>query len=254
MQLGLDMFQETMQLQLIELRVEEGPFYCLEELPFHSSNGKAIIFLHGIGENRSGMNYLFHEMSEKLTSEGFAVYRFDLAGCGESSLKLSFQLWQKQLTAVIEYLEKYQAIHLIARGLSTFLLPKSQSGHIAIGPIADHYFHEQYPQIPIEQNDVLWIPQIEDLPNREKEYFWFGLGAEAGCLGGFVLTKEFLKEIERAIFPIPQEWTVIYSGKEWPYALPTWAHILPGCHPLFFYQQDRTLLCNKLIRLLNDFN
>lgn len=251
MQLGLEVYQKTMLSQLIEFQVEEGLFYCLEEFSSHVSNGKAIVFLHGLGENRSGLNYLFHELSEKLASDGFTVYRFDLAGCGESSLPLSFQLWREQLAVVEKYLEKYRAIHLIARGISSYLLPKYQSGNIAIGPIVDHYFREQYPQIPVEMDEKVWIPQMGVPFDLERDYFWFGLGVEAGCLGGFYLTKEFLIELQQAIFPIPKEWTVIYSGNDWPYSLPFWAHLLCECHPLFIYQDDRMMLYNKLTRLLN---
>lgn len=251
MQRGLEVSQKTMQSQLIEFRLEEGLFYCLEEFSSHASNGRAIVFLHGLGENRSGLNYLFHELSEQLTSDGFAVYRFDLAGCGESSLPLSFQLWRKQLTAVEKYLEKFQAIHLVARGVSSYLLPKDQMGHIAIGPIVSHFFCEYYPQIPIEQHDKWWIPQINESSSPERDCFWFGLGIEAGCLGGFYLTRKFLIELQQAIFPIPNEWTIIYSGNNWPYSLPSWAHLLSECHPLFVYQDDRVILYNQLTRLLN---
>ncbi len=251
MQLGLEVSQKTMLSQLIEFQVGAGAFYCLEELPSHLPNGKAIVFLHGLGENRSGLNYLFHEMSERFTSDGFAVYRFDLAGCGESSLPLLFQVWREQLAVVVNYLEKYQAVHLIARGVSSYLLPKYQTGNIAIGPIVAHYFCEQYPQIPVEQHEKVWIPQTDASCNLERDYFWFGLGVEAGCLGGFYLTKEFLIELEQAIFPIPKEWSVIYSGKHWPHSLPSWAHLLSECHPLFVYQDDRAVLYNKLTGLLN---
>lgn len=247
------MYVEIMQPKLIELNAcEIGSFYCLEEKSIGLPNGRAIVFLHGLGENRAGLNYLFHELSLGLRREGYAVYRFDLAGCGESKLGLSIHTWKTQVDALLYLLGSYDKIHFISRGVSSLLIPQnySTSVNVAIGPLMSTLFLQQYTKIPIEHRNDLWVP-LPEIPPIEREYFWYSLGVEAGCLGGFYLPNKFLEELNQFTGYSNKGCKTIISGKDWPVALPTDADYLPDCHPLFFFQKDRRILLNKLIRTLS---
>jgi hypothetical protein len=239
--------------QLLELSVPNGgSFYCLEETPLFESNGRAVIFLHGLGENRTGLNYLFHELSRGLTAEGFVVYRFDLGGRGESELPLSLSIWKKQLECVKTLLkERYSKIHLIARGAASLLLPSTLNPiHIAIGPVIVDFFLKQYLSISVEECKKNWIPKADINRCSKRDYFWTLLGVEAECLGGFYISRAFLTEMRNALNPIPKEWAVIYAGKGCPISIPSHANYLPDCHPLFFHENDRKILLKKIIEIL----
>ena len=43
-----------------------------------------IIFLHGLMDDRNGINYMSIQHAKYLTAAGYIVYRFDFRGCGES--------------------------------------------------------------------------------------------------------------------------------------------------------------------------
>lgn len=255
MQNGLAMSVKEAR-SLIELKAglsDPCSFYCLEEQPIGSPNGKAIIFLHGLGENRTGLNYLFHELSLGLRTEGYAVYRFDLAGCGESSLHPSIKIWKDQLESIKNFTRKYTHVHMISRGVSSILLPlKDHSVNIAIGPISETLFNKQLPLIPVEEHLHLWIPAAEQKMTSETESFWSGLGVEAGCLGGFYLPKTFIEELKLCIFPTPSEVKVILPGRTSHIPLSSQTYHLPDCHPLFFPMKDRRILLNKIKEILNN--
>ncbi len=236
---------------LVQLTLsDKHSFYCLEEGPIRSSNRKAVIFLHGLGENRTGLNYLFHELSLGLRSLGYAVYRFDLAGCGESSLDFSINIWRDQLEAVKNLGQKYSQVHLISRGISRVLLSQSDKNiNIAIGSISRALFYQQIPLIRLEEHPDKWIPSEEKKMSPETESFWSGLGVEAGCMGGFYLPKTFIEELKHCISLPQQKVEKIFSGKM-PSVLSSQEHYLPNCHPLFFHMNDRKNLLNKIKEIL----
>lgn len=237
---------------LLKLPLEGNDlFYCVEENPIGYSNGKAVIFLHGLGENRSGLNYLFQELSSGLTNQGYTVYRFDLAGCGESYLNHSIKTWKKQLQSVEVVTKKHFCTHIISRGISKVLLTDNEcSVHIAIGAISEDFFNLHLPLVPIADHSTWWIPIQEKNLTRSREFFWYGLGVEAGCLGGFYLPKAFVEEIKsyfplvsskiRSIMPVNTDKVFIDS--------PSCA--LSDCHPLFFHANDRKKLLHEIIKII----
>lgn len=207
--------------------IKTDSFCYLKEIP-SSPNGKSILFLHGLGESRSGINYLFKELSMGLMDRGYSVYRFDLGGCGDSPLPLSLSVWKKQLYFL---LDSFSIV--IARGLSSILLPLEGKKSISLRPFSKEHFMRTYPLIPALTIDGKWIPDVHHSVTEKEEMFWFNLGVEASCFGGLSLPLEMIKEIE--MFPAKSGSIVLDP---------------PDCHPLFLFQKDRQLLLEKLVEIL----
>lgn len=230
--------------RLVEFPFDEGRlFYCLEELPQVSPNDSAVIFLHGLGENRAGLNYIFSEIGEGLRRVGYSTYRFDLGGCGESTLPLSVSIWKKQLETVLAFAQFYKKIHIIARGVSSVLLTEEHSHSVAVGPITKQQVIKQLSTLAVDEEE--WI-----ISKQEDKKFWYSMGLEAGCLfwGPF---HTLVKELQELDHPLPEKCRVIYGG-HFEGTFPSSAYCLSECHPLFLYQADRQILLNELIEVLND--
>lgn len=207
------------------------PFPLLEHRPKTTSNMEACIILHGLGENRCGIHYLHRELSESLVECGFTVFRFDLAGCGDSSMTLSFKNWKDQLQKVIDFLSSFEQVHLIARGISSLLLSQHSRGKtIAINPPEPSLFFAQVDRIPLEPIEDLWVPKFS-LISVEEEQFWTSLGVESSCLGGFCLSRGFVDEIKREM----TEWNGLQIKK----------------NSLFLLEAERKELIGKIYELLN---
>jgi len=231
------------------LRLRNKPFYLLQE---GEEKESAIVFCHGLGENRTGINYLFRDLSRGLQTS-HSVYRFDLAGCGDSTLPLDLSLWEEQLAQIQRELSiKHKTIHLVARGLSSFLLP--QEG-IAINPPIADFVLEQIDQIPLEFHSTAWAPLGNRSIDEKEEVFWYLLGVEAGCLGGFRLNPTSLKQLNQKTLSTSSCKT-LYCGQ----ILNTLGkghnlspHILlKEAHPFFLFQKDRLTLCIQIKELLNE--
>lgn len=223
----------------------EGSFFLLEE---GNLQKEAIVFLHGLGENRTGVNYLFRDLSRAL-QEFFTVYRFDLAGCGDSTLPLSMALWEKQLETLRKtHLARHRKTHWISRGLSACLLPEEG---IAIAPPIPAFILEILPMIPLEPGEKNWTPLGgQRTLSPSEEAFWHLLGVEAGCLGGFSTDRRFIENFSERSLSTRSRRT-LYSKHGWPFALPVQAKQIDAAHSLFLFEQDRKNLCITLHAMLN---
>lgn len=204
--------------------IKQNSFYYLKQTPASPPNGKSILFLHGLGENRCGINYLFRDLSSALASKGYTVYRFDLGGCGDSVLPLSLSIWQEQLDTFLDSVSI-----VIARGLSSILLPLEGKKSIQLRPFSKEHFTRQYPLISANLQNGSWIPDANHSMNEREENFWFQLGVETDCLGGLFLPIKLIEEIKS--FSIKPGHLIIDP---------------PDSHPLFLFQKDKQLLLKQL--------
>lgn len=234
--------------KLIKLSLQDGQcFYCLEELPSARYKNEAVILLHGLGENRAGINYLFTELSEGIRRAGYAVYRFDLGGCGESLLPLSLQIWKQQIDTILTLTRSYRVVHMAGRGISSVLLFAGKGKKIAIGPMQHSLLAKQLPKVVINSDN--WVSTRKE-ENLEEESFWYSLGVEAGCLFWGAL-GDFMNELNEEVTSIPGDWSVVWGGRH-VVPLPAQTCHLTDCHPLFLYQADRQILLKELVEILND--
>jgi len=237
---------------LFKLFLNDAYFYVLEHQPIFKKKNEAVIFLHGLGESRIGFNYLYKDLSDGLNTDGYTTYRFDLGGCGNSTLPLSIEIWSAQLETLIQHLNEYSKIHIVARGTAALILNKHTTGHyIVLNPPVRDFILSMIDKIPAERNDLMWIPHGIFPKNVSNEYFWFNLGVESRCLGGFYLTNSFLDEIKNNQFKHSSTWQIIFSGDSWPIEVIEPSIKMKNCHPLFLYQKDRTCLLEKIKYLLN---
>lgn len=237
---------QTLQApKLDRCEIPEGSFSLLEE---GICREESVVFLHGLGENRTGVNYLFRDLSRALQNS-YTVYRFDLAGCGDSTLPLSMSLWEKQIeTLQKKHLGKYRKTHWISRGLSACLLPEDG---IAIAPPIPGFILETLPKIPLEPGQKNWTPLGGSRTlSPSEEAFWHLLGVEAGCLGGFSADRRFIETLsERTLSTRSRR--ILYSKNGWPFSLPIEAKPINATHSLFLFEQDRKILSKTLYEMLN---
>lgn len=225
--------------------IPEGSFFLLEE---GSLQREAVVFLHGLGENRTGVNYLFRDLSRALQNS-FTVYRFDLAGCGDSALPLSLSLWEKQLDSLQKsHLAKHRKVHWISRGISACLLPDEG---IAIAPPIAAFILETLPKIPLEPGQKNWTPLGGPrILSPTEEAFWHLLGVEAGCLGGFSADRSFIQTLSAQTLST-RSGRILYPKHGWPFPLPAQAKTIDARHSLFLFEQDRINLSKTLHEMLN---
>ncbi len=190
------------------LRIEDPlyPFYVIAEE--EEKNLEAIVFIHGLGENRSGLNYVFAELGHKLFKENFNTYRFDLSGCGDNPHPLDIDIWKSQLNGLLSYLNCYEKIHIVGRGIGRIIIPLDykkgrvlllnkctfdahSSGLTHIGEFFEFESH-------IEPANVL--------TDIEKD-FWLNLSIEPECIGGISISMSFMEDVkQRLSAPINCSW------------------------------------------------
>ncbi len=91
-------------------------------LPDAAASGDAILLLHGFTGSRIEFAYLFVELGRALAARGIAVFRFDFAGCGESSgrfadLSIADQIMQSN-TLLDELMQRYPGLRWHVLGYS----------------------------------------------------------------------------------------------------------------------------------------
>lgn len=223
-------------------------FYVLKESSGNMCINEALIFLHGLGENRSGINYLFKELAQGLTKNGVTTYRFDLSGCGDNDSPLSISRWRNQLEVVQEITASYKRVHFLGRGTGSIILPKSPLS-IALNPFSKEYFLNWVDKILLNLNEIDWTPIPNYCVGQDEDFFWANLGIESGCLGGFHIPQKFLEELKTNL-EISAEWNIFFGGNYIPFDKSEFSYKSVGLHPLFMLQQDRELLLRELIKLL----
>jgi len=217
--------------------------------PAQEEHNRAVIFLHGLGENRAGLNYIFSEIAERLQSENIATFRFDLAGCGESTLPLDLNLWYAQISAIRELAADYSRIAVICRGAGTYAIANlwTNGPVVAIAPSQRAPFEAILPHIrqTFKTGDV--TPQQGTLSTAE-EQFWCNLGVEVASIGGLSVPLSFLEQLDGAVGRYNPDWFYIFPENT-PRTLPG-CILVPDADPLFATQRDREILATVVSRIL----
>ncbi|MCM2674231.1 alpha/beta hydrolase family protein [Alkalicoccobacillus plakortidis] len=101
---------------LVSLQVKNEHLSGAVHLPDHSLSKTypAVIFIHGFVGSKVGEHRLFVKASRYLAQKGYASFRFDFSGCGESSgdyrhLTVSKQI--QELLTIIDYVKNHPLIN-----------------------------------------------------------------------------------------------------------------------------------------------
>lgn len=231
--------------------ISSSAFNVLHHFPWKSEKEEAVVLLHGLGESRSGLNYIFHDLSRKCIDLGFHTFRFDLGGCGESTLPLSLDVWEIQIQKLIPFLKRYKKVHWIARGISLACIPlHNQRGKtLALSPPLPGVLRELLPDVPwVRKDDKFWVPATENLNDRAMA-FWHLLGVEAECLGGFTISPEFLESLLSRSWENTPGLKAFFGNSGVKIPDSSFHELWKDCHPMFRYEKDRHKLKEKLTQL-----
>lgn len=217
-------------------------FYCIEEEPVWDS-GHTVIFVPGLGENRSGHNYLYTQLGRCLAVRGFRSYRFDLAGQGDSLLPLDPELWRSQVDQVRGLARTRGAsVHIVARGVGVLALPvRHDDGHVFL--IRPPYQSDCTAGNSLAATSVCGqVKPPQDGLTADEKRLLTAFGAEVRCIGGLTFTRSFLEDAVTRVGRYPAEWTSIFAAVETNSA-PVGATVLPNTRtPLFLLASDRAAL------------
>lgn len=224
------------------LLLSNDGFYVLEERCDREAR-EAVLLLHGLGENRSGINYMFVEMSKAIRQKGFDVYRLDLAGLGESLLPLDVARWVEQVKWIIgQRRKRYENLHIVARSSGILAAPfddEAVGTVIAIQPPRYHVFSYWMEQEMSEARN-------DSEAKIGREEFWLNLGVEPGLADGRFFSKGFFRQLSESIANIPYSRTVCITNG---YTVPTdRLYLLTGADPLYRYQHERAALIRIILK------
>ncbi|GGP28083.1 alpha/beta hydrolase [Silvimonas amylolytica] len=101
-------------------------------LPEARASGDAVLLLHGFTGSRIEFAYLFVELGRDLAAQGITVFRFDFAGCGESTgrfadLSIADQIMQTD-TLLDELADRYPGLRWHVLGYSMGALAAASVG------------------------------------------------------------------------------------------------------------------------------
>lgn len=140
---------------------------------------KGIILVHGFLENKDSHHWI--NLSKKLQKEGFAVFRFDFGGCGESDeIPISISGQIKDLKSAINFVrKKHSLIGVVGHslgGLCSLELANEFNALVAWAPATDHM-----------------IPKsLEEMEKKEtKDFFILNIHGKE-----YSVAKKFIKERE----------------------------------------------------------
>lgn len=178
---------------LHELQTEAGSFRALLQAPLGCPRGW-VIFVHGLGECRSGTNYLLRELSDELIDHGWVTVRFDLGGLGDSELPLDYDVWRKQLAAVCGLVPDNEVLHLLGRGSGCCLLDEVAASGTKIA---------LRPPLPRDLEAIERLRPDEDgwlrpLGGESQSGLWEGLGVEIPLIGGLEVPLSLLQRLSPA--------------------------------------------------------
>jgi hypothetical protein len=224
------------------------PFYCLEEtVPVADSPG--VLLLPGVGENRSGHNYIFVELSRSLARDGFTCFRLDLAGLGDSLLPLDIAIWRRQFTLVTQLAAGHRPLHVVARGAAALAVPSDfVAGTVVLlrpPSIADF---EGAETLASTSQCGLIKPRQGGLSAME-ERLLTALGVETRVVGGLVLTNSFLEEAAQITARLPAHWIRLFASEDRD-ETPLGTHLSDVHTPLFLRASDREAVLRAVSDLL----
>jgi hypothetical protein len=229
------------------LRVPAGEFYALVHLPAGPARG-AVVFAHGLGECRSGTNYLLRELGDERVAASLATIRFDLAALGDSVLPLEPGLWREQLAAACDLAAAYVdgPLHLLGRGSGCCALRDLDVDGMVVAlrpPLA----HDLAVGVSLEPDaDGRLRPAATDEPDEVR--FWESLGVEVPLIGGLEVPHALIAALE-PWRPVPGSAT-IFPAFELGDAPPGTLGV-EGADRLFMHKRDRVALRALVRRLLS---
>lgn len=156
-------------------------------------SGTAALILPGMGEPRTGINYLWSELARALSEHEVSCLRPELSGCGNAPGSKSARMWRQQTAAAVDHLRQSATrVVVIARGSSALVVPASvgpqdqialrPAGRAALGRLLDA--NGSRPCFtPARLVRDGFHPDVEDL------------GVESRCAGGFDCPTETLTEL-----------------------------------------------------------
>lgn len=235
------------------LNIEKLNFYLLEKSNYN--NSEAVIFLHGIGENRSGLNYIFSEISNFLTFK-YDTFQFDWMGLGENPHDFDLSTWEKQFFTILEYLKpSYKRIHIIFRAICKVVLPPNYNNGllISIGNASSDDFQNgindifNYPQ----DNKYIYITQKSQY-SKEEELFWYNLGVEPSCVGGLKIPKCLLKTLKEKLLENKSIDYIFTNEIEESFFPQSRRILIFDSDPLFRKMNDRKLIKHTILEVLQN--
>ncbi|WP_240137664.1 hypothetical protein [Streptomyces sp. MUM 178J] len=159
-----------------------------------------MLVLPGMGEPRSGINYLWAELARALTGQGIACLRPEMSGCGNDSGVQSPLEWRRQAAAAIAYLRTIaNRVIVVARGASALTVPATSDYElVAVRPVGPETVRRLLSAVGIGQ------------PFRPADHVQGGfevviedLGIESRCAGGIEYVPEVLCELELCAHQAP---------------------------------------------------
>ncbi len=240
-----------MYSELRTLSAGTASFYCMVERPRKGAAAPDGVFLlHGLGEDRSGHNYLWSQMARRLVSDGSTVYRCDLAGMGDSLLPLDLDLWARQLDALGGLGQDHDRIHVVARGAARCIVPDNwrRGTVVALRPCGPR-------DVDTGLGSALGravCGQVRPVPGDvgpEESRFWTALGTEVRAIGGASVSAFFLTQVASRTTPCPSCWTVLAAVHDAD-RVPEEAILLDTPSSLFLLEADRGQVLELVTRAL----
>lgn len=182
-----------MTQQFFSIPSENGHLSGVLHLPNvqYTSNFPLIILLHGFVGSKVGEHRLFVKAARHFTEQGYAVFRFDFGGCGESDGDYSQVTVSKQLNEVQTVLDFVSQLEQID-AKNIFLIGHSLGGAIASLTAAKDTRIKQL---------VLWSPvakPFEDITGITGKHA-VTIAKENGLYDyhGFYLSHEFFNDLKK---------------------------------------------------------
>jgi hypothetical protein len=207
------------------------------------------LFLHAIGENRTGNNYLLAELAHACAAAGVASVRFDLPGCGENRGRLTAAAWDARVAVVSGAVDTRYAqlpVHWIARGLSAAFLPVAGGSGLRIA---------LNPPDPAALDDALAGVQSTLAPcqpvTAPEASMWRAIGAEPNLIGGLRVPTATLRDMCRRLDDRRWDLAVVAAGSDGPTGRA--AFRMSTDDVLFRFESDRAAIAVLIPRLLGSW-
>ncbi|RWQ71104.1 hypothetical protein [Bacillus cereus] len=183
-----------MRPEIIELSINSQNFNVILS---PQKNPDAILFLHGLGEDRTGINYFFANAEKVQFQRGFSVCRFNWSGLGEDLGDLNLDIWKSQLKEVLKYLKgRFRKIHIIARNICRifFDAPYKLGDLCLIGHSHPCFFENSILNQFCNENNLIIVSQ-KDSYSLVEELHWTNLSFETSSIGGLCFPSKLFSQV-----------------------------------------------------------
>lgn len=188
-----------MKPTIVPLSIESTAFNILLYKNHRSKD--ILLFLHGVGEDRTGINYFFANQTVAQFQNGFSICRFNFIGLGDELGIPNLITWKQQLEEIIRYLRtSFASIHIIARNSARIFLDEPNCfGRVYLlgHSHPDHYdlsYLDQY-----KTNDGWINVNQKEVYSEEEELHWQTLAVETSSIGGMYLPYRLFQQIHEQL-------------------------------------------------------